>query len=218
MISRDGEWVGYTVTRTETGGSAGTGDGFVIATSGGAPRKVCADCQVYSWLDNGRRLFITSGTPAEAFLLDIETGSRSPIASANSTVDRPMVSPDGRWISFSTEEGDSFVSAFHPDTLSVDEERIQVIDGSAAERACGWSPDSRLLYVLLETDGFRCLYAIPIDPVSGRPSGPPRAVYHFHDASLQWGSTGYGNAIAGGMFLSNLSEFTGNIWMTTIQP
>src|SRR4029450_12007136 len=25
------------------------------------------------------------------------------------------------------------------------------------ERICGWSPDSRLLYFLLERDGFRCL-------------------------------------------------------------
>ena len=29
----------------------------------------------------------------------------------------------------------------------------------SAERACGWSPDGRLLYLLLERDGFRDLYA-----------------------------------------------------------
>jgi hypothetical protein len=85
-------------------------------------------------------------------------------------------------------------------------------------RTAGWSPDGRLLYVLLEVDGFRCLYAIRIDPATGRATGAPMDVHHLHDAHLVWGSTGFGNAIVDGLFYLNQSEDAANIWMTKLQP
>jgi len=71
--------------------------------------------------------------------------------------------------------------------------------------------------MLLERDGFRCLYALRIDPTAGRPIGEPFPVYHFHHAFQQWGSTGLGSAVVNGLFLSYLFEFSGNVWMTTIK-
>ena len=78
------------------------------------------------------------------------------------------------------------------------------------------SPDGRLLYVLLERDGFRCLYAMKIDPGTGRPLGEPFVVAHFHDASRRWGSTGLGSAVASNLFVANLTEEKSNIWMTSV--
>ena len=86
-----------------------------------------------------------------------------------------------------------------------------------SERSAGLLPDGRLMYLLLERDGFRCLYALRVDAATGRPAGEPFLVYHFHDASREWGSTGFGSATVTGMFLAELFETTGNIWMTTIQ-
>ena len=93
---------------------------------------------------------------------------------------------------------------------------IQILTVEADERACGWSPDGRLLYVLLQRDGFRCLYAIRIDDVSGRPVGDLFPVYHFHRASLQWGSTSFASAVVKGLFVADQYEYTSNIWVTGV--
>ena len=78
VISTDGSWVAYTVTTTERGGNQGPGVGYVVQTTGGAPRRVCEDCQIYhgvattgSSLSSKRPCFSIASTsqPARAFLL-----------------------------------------------------------------------------------------------------------------------------------------------------
>ena len=75
----------------------------------------------------------------------------------------------------------------------------------------------RIRRLVLERDGFRCLYAMKLDVATGRPRGQPFVVAHFHDASRQWGSTGMGSAVAEGVFVADLFETTGNIWMTMLR-
>ena len=88
---------------------------------------------------------------------------------------------------------------------------------AGGERSTGLSPDGGLLYLLLEQEGFRCLYAMRIDPSTGKSRGEPFPVAHVHDGSRRWGSTGYGSAVVRGMFVANLFETTGNLWMTTLE-
>jgi hypothetical protein len=130
-------------------------------------------------------------------------------------VDRPWLSPNQRWIVFGG--GGTVVTApFHPDRPLGEQEWATVHSGGGG-RAAGLSPDGSLIYLLLETDGFRCLYAARVDAATGRPlGGTPFLVHHFHDASLRWGSTGFGSATVTGMFLALLTEERTNIWMTTI--
>jgi eukaryotic-like serine/threonine-protein kinase len=94
-------------------------------------------------------------------------------------------------------------------------EWVPVLDipENSAERACGWSPDGRLLYLLLERDGFRDLYAQRVDPVRGTPAGEPFIVQHLHDPRRRWGSTPYGTAIVSNAFVFNQVESTGSIWL-----
>jgi hypothetical protein len=75
--------------------------------------------------------------------------------------------------------------------------------------------DGSRLYVLLDSDGFRCLYA-RLDPSTGTRRSDPFAVAHFHDAARRWGTTGLGSAVASTMFVASLYEITSNIWMTTL--
>ena len=89
---------------------------------------------------------------------------------------------------------------------------------SSAERACGWSPDGRLLYLLLERDGFRDLYAQRIDPARGTPVGEPFIVQHLHDPRRRWGSTPFGTAIVRNAFVFNQVEMTGSIWLLNPNP
>jgi hypothetical protein len=79
------------------------------------------------------------------------------------------------------------------------------------------SPDGRLLYVLSFADGFRCLYAVPLD-ASGLAAGELFPVAHLHDSTLRWGSTSAGNAVGKGLFVADLFETRGNIWMSRLGP
>src|SRR5688572_28670810 len=80
----------------------------------------------------------------------------------------------------------------------------------------GWSPDNTVLYLLLDRDGFRCLYAVRIDPQSGRAQGDVFPVYHFHSARWRWGSTTRASAVVTGLFISGQRERSGNVWMTNL--
>jgi len=219
VLSADGRWVAYTVTKVDTGGSSGPGDGYVVATERGVPRKVCEDCIVENWAEDSRQVVIREPGKSALIRLDITSGVRSPLATASAgDFDRPMFGPGGRWFTFNTPRG-IFVSPLHEDGRSAEAQWTQLARRTAtSERTAGLSPDGRLLYVLLERDGFRCLYGIRLDPATGLPtgSGEPFLVAHFHDATRRWGSTGMGSAVARGVFLADLFETTGSIWMTTL--
>ena len=60
VISRDAHWVGYTLTKVQTGGDAGLGDGYVLATTGGVQQKVCDNCEVSTWTPDGQLVFNTA--------------------------------------------------------------------------------------------------------------------------------------------------------------
>jgi len=216
VISVDGRWVAYTVTEKDLGGNAGPGAGYVVEVVGGAPRKVCDDCQVWGLTRDNRRIVITEQGGKVVTRIDLATGTRIPVIIASQNIDRPLLSPNGRWLVFNSVRR-VFVAEVHDDRATPEPEWITVHSyEGGAERAAGLSPDGRLLYLLLEPDGFRCLYAQRVDPETGRPTGNPFLVHHFHEESRHWGSTGFGNAVATGMFVADLYETTGNIWMTTV--
>jgi serine/threonine protein kinase len=93
---------------------------------------------------------------------------------------------------------------------------IFTVASGSAERACGWSPDGQLLYLLLEREGFRDLWAQRVDRAHGAPSGDPFLVQHLHDPRREWGSTPYGTAIVNGAFVFTQSERTGSIWLREV--
>jgi Tol biopolymer transport system component len=224
VISADGRWVGYTVTKVNTGGTSGLGTGYAIAVASGAPRKICDDCQVWQWTRDDRQILITESGDTVLNRLDLATGMRTPIIMGASNIDRPLIAPNERWLVFNARErrGNEngatkvFVAPLYLDRPAPAEEWIAVHSRIGAERSAGLSPDGRILYLLLERDGFRCLYGQRVDPATGRPVGEPFLVHHFHEAARHWGSTGFGSATVTGTFLAQLFETNGNIWMTTI--
>lgn len=214
VLSPDGTWVGYTVTLVPEGGDAGAGTAYMIPAGGGVPRKVCDACELYNWTPDNRRVFVVSGSPRAIQVVDVMTGATETLTSELDQIDRPMLSPNRKLLSINGGTR-SFVAALDGERVPP---RAQWHDMAPDDRgrAAGWSPDGRLVYLLLERDGSRCLYARPVDPDSGRPAGEIFPVYHFHDARLRWGSTGYSSAVVEGVFLSDQYEFHGNVWMTTI--
>jgi Tol biopolymer transport system component len=213
VISHDGTKVAYTVFNRETA------EGYVVSTTGGTARKVCDGCNLHGWFADDRRILFLNTTPGivpgRARVLDVIDGKTLDLlVDATAGIGRVDVSPNGRWISFSGSR-QVWIAPLRPGDPPQRSEWVSVhmIADDSAERACGWSPDGRLLYLLLERDGFRDLYAQRVDPLLGRPTGEPFIVQHLHDPPRSWGSTPYGTAIVSDAFVFNQMESTGTIWL-----
>ena len=231
IISPDGTWVAYTESASDEGGGSGAGLGVVLPVDGGTTRRICDDCEVYQWLQSNKAIVALRRASGTIAIIDVDTLVEVPILSPSGEngpagdprpmggpFGRPLVSYDERFISF-IHSGQAYVAPFSRSgpILRNDWQRILSMSQSG-ERTCGWSPDGQLLYFLLERDGFRCLYAVRIDPRTGAASGAPFPVAHFHDASRTWGSTGFNSAVAQGLFVFNQYEYSGNIWMLKARP
>ena len=209
ILSHRGARVAYTVSER------GVESGYVIPLAGGTARKVCEGCSLQGWLADDRRILTLNTTGIRVRLIDVDTNVSVDVLD-DPAAGRVDPSPDGRWLSFSAA-GRLWTAPFTPGKRIVDTDRIPVMikpsfEG-AAERACGWSPDSRLLYLLLERDGFRDLYAQAIDTARGTPVGEAFLVQHLHDPRRRWGSTPYGTAIVSNAFVFNQVETTSSIWL-----
>ncbi|MGQ0733155.1 MAG: protein kinase domain-containing protein [Acidobacteriota bacterium] len=209
VISPDGTRVAYTVPAPPGNG------GYVVATSGGTGRQVCDGCVLHGWFaDNRRILALSPGPPREIRALDVTNTNTAVLVVHSTGLGRADISPTGRWLSFEASR-QVWVAPVRPGDPPPEREWIPVHQMApySAERACGWSPDGRLLYLLLERDGFRDLYALRIDQAQGTPVGEPILVQHLHDPRRRWGSTPLGTAIVSNAFVFSQRESTGTIWL-----
>jgi hypothetical protein len=213
-VSRDARWVAYTLTKVQTGGDAGFGDGYVLETTGGVPRKMCDNCRVMTWTPDGQLVFST-GDRKRLVRISLLTGERHDLIDAPSEISYPMFGPDARWAIFNIT-GEIVHTSVYPDRDTPQPEWTTILKRGPSERSAGISPDGGLLYVLLESDGFRCVYGLTLDRHSGLPRGEPFPVAHVHNSSWRWGSTPYGSAVGAGLFVADLYESRGNIWMSQL--
>ena len=91
-------------------------------------------------------------------------------------------------------------------------------DGATLERDPAWSPDGRFLYFISERDGFRCVWARSLNPLTKQPAGDAFAVRHFHSARFSLrhvGSQGFltGLSVGDGALLFSMGELKGNVWL-----
>ncbi len=94
---------------------------------------------------------------------DIVNGSSETLlATADGALDRPHASPDDRWIAF-RRSGKTFVTRLATEQPPSEQTWAQVEEPTTTGRPMGWSLNSDLVYLLLDTDGFRCVYAQRID-------------------------------------------------------
>ena len=132
----------------------------------------------------------------------------------------PRFSPDERWIAFHATDNPMtrriFIAPFFKGKVAGESDWIAITGGAEMDREPRWSPDGSLLYFISERDGFRCLWAQRLNPMSKRPTGSSFAVHHFHDSRLsnRMGDTGLiGLSFSRDKVFLTLEELTGNIWM-----
>lgn len=148
---------------------------------------------------------------------DVVSGNAvNAVAAATGSLNRPHPSPDDRWLAFRVNPGGdssglSFVAPLTPGRPVRPESLVPIEDPVGTGRPAGWSLDSRTLYLVLDTDGFRCLWGQRIDP-AGALDGKPFPVRHFHGADWAGLSTSFGNPISPDGFLYATMRTRGNIW------
>jgi hypothetical protein len=211
-ISPDGARIAYNVGD----GDGAFGRGFVVDTSRGVPKEVCGSCMVTGFLSDSRRLLTYSRDVIR--LQDVVSGaSLDVISGGESGVNRPHPSPDDRWLAFRSGVK-SFVAPLKPGTPPSREAWLPIDEPTTSGRPAGWSVDGHTVYLLLDTDGFRCLWGQRFDP-KGRLEGTPVPIRHFHGAD--WAaalSTSFGIAVTREGFLYSTMRSRGNIWTLTPAP
>lgn len=136
-------------------------------------------------------------------------------------IDRPHISPDDRWLAFRAGimagAAKSYVVPLTPGRPVRRDEWMQIDEPTTTGRPCGWSLDARMVYLLLDTDGFRCLWGQRIGS-DGRLAGTPVVIRHFHETSAATLSSSLGNPFSTNGFLYSTFRSSGNIWSLVRQP
>jgi eukaryotic-like serine/threonine-protein kinase len=212
VISPDGARIAY--TEDSSASLAKPRTGYVIETAGGVPRKICDACSLHGFLSDNRRVLADVDDGHAIRLIDTRDGTVRDLVTVNdgSVLDRPHASPDDRWLAYRRNRrsaGKTHIVRLPFDRVANADETPAIDEPTTTGRPLGWSLDSRVLYLLLDTDGFRCVWGQPVD-ASGRPTGKPTAVRHFH--TTEGMSTSMGNAVNADGFVYEANDMTANIW------
>jgi Tol biopolymer transport system component len=181
---------------------------YVIPVAGGAPELVCEGCgEATDWSRDGKRILgdILEG---HAWLVDLATRRKTDLVTTRQ-VGTGVFSPDNLWVVFTDlTTGRTYVAPLSQ--LPIPESAwIPVVDHWYDVEWYG-----NLIYSDSDRDGFTCIWAQRLDPVTRRPVGAPFAVFHAHDARISLGNQGVPYlSVSHGQMLFNMAERTGNIWM-----
>ena len=128
------------------------------------------------------------------------------------------LSPDQRWVAFSTPIGRKWplwITPFRDGKAGGEKDWIQV--SADGDEGRWWSKDGNLIYTTNHRDGIRCIWAWRLDPATKRPIGDAFPVHHFHgarakiptDSSVPFSVS---PTLPNG-FLLNLADESGNVWI-----
>jgi hypothetical protein len=220
-VSPDGSRIGFTVNTSGAQSVTVNGNGFVVDRAGGVPRPLCEFCGVYAFLSDGRHAVVSLKDSAIQFINVDDRSARDVVVLPPGRIERPSVSPDDRVIAFRRtiqNVAKVFVAGVPPagGRALTPETAQQIDEPTITGRPAGWSSDLRVLHLLLDTDGHRCLWAQRID-VRGQLDGKPYPARHFHDRASAGISTSLGNAVAPGGFMYETVVVRGNLWLLSQQ-
>lgn len=187
LISPDGRWAAYRVAEP------GVQPIYRQPVTGGPAKLICDNCGTPSdFTSDGRHIFyITGGRPAIIGILDIASGQHADLIKHPSydlygARVRLNSSGDG-WVAFYADNGvrthQIFLAPMRAFQPAPQEKWIAVTDGAHWDQSPVWAPDGRTIYYVSRHDGFACIMARAIDPLSGQPRGTSWAVQHFHSSS-----------------------------------
>jgi hypothetical protein len=169
---------------------------------------------LHDWSPDRNRLLCSEAN--DLFQMDLNGGGRTPLLH----LDRPPVkarfSPDGQWVSFTTEAGDGDAAWGFVAPLDGSNSRIQICQ-EVYSLSLQWAPDGNAVYYWSTRDGFRCLYSQPLEPQSKVPLGKSFAVLHRHGLQhYPW--AGGTLAVSSSRVATTLVDELANIWKIEWAP
>jgi hypothetical protein len=218
-LSGDGTKVLYTDTDHS--------DLVSIPSAGGTAEKLCGGCGTAMGAStDGRGILYEPPENEDVLMYDAARRATVKLAlrpSADLILSGSRLSPDGKWVAFhalhnATNSAQIWIAPIGPVLPVPNSEWIAVTDGSKLERDAAWSADGRFLYFISERDGFRCIWARPLNALTKKPSGETFPVQHFHSARFSlrhFGSQGYlaGLSAGKGALVFSMGELKGNDWL-----
>jgi Tol biopolymer transport system component len=198
-----------------------------VPSPGGAVEKLCARCgAVMGASTDGRQALYEPLENEDVLMYDSGTHTTVTLAkrpSPDLILSSSRLSHDGKWVAFhalrnATNSAQIWIAPTGPERPAPPAAWIPVTDGATLERDPAWSPDGRFVYFISERDGFRCVWARALNPLTKQPAGDAFAVRHFHSARFSLrhvGSQGYltGLSVGDGALLFSLGELKGNVWL-----
>ena len=177
-------------------------------------RKWLAHRLVARWI--GALFFSALHGPWAVEAVNRTTGSRHTVyGNPSYDVTSFRVSPDGASaVSPVFDNGESYIRVAHlrNDGTVLPEDWIRIASDAADNDRPMWSATGNLIYYTSSRDGFRCIWAQRLDPVSKRAAGAPEAVYHSHSAGLSLRNSGQNRfkiAVAPDRLVFNMGELRG---------
>ena len=150
--------------------------------------------------------------------LNITSGERTPLAAVSSgPVDRPLFGPDGRWVTFNAQSW----GVRRARTRGPREPRVRMDEAGGVGwrwRAHGRAVAGRRPALPAARAGWVPVFVRDANRIRQR-AGRVGSRSWSRTSTMpvaNGASTGYGSAVASGMFVANLFETTGNLWMTTL--
>ena len=202
---------------------------YTIGTEGGTPEKICEDCgQLRSWSADGRVMLsnepVFEGSKWVAIRInriDVASGRKAVLLDNSSFLTAPDLSPDGRWVAFQAKPGVDYgrqqlFLAPMSDSAPVEPERwIPITELKYFDAAAAFSRDGKILYFGSTRDGFACLWAVRLDPATGKPLTDPFPLKHFHGSVRQYAWFPL-FAVGPDRMVINVDQVQSDLWMTQL--
>jgi Tol biopolymer transport system component len=186
-----------------------------------AKRLVEGVGNMFDWMPGGNRILYYTPPPTSFKVVDVETAEQADVYLTHPEHQPATLrfSPDGEWLAFNLAVQPGwplFISRIEQGQPTAHNEWIPITKESAAMYPW-WSPDGNTLYFLSFRDGFRCIYAQPLEPATKKPQGPLKSIRHFHERVHVAGTGRFHGAMTNDRLYLPLSEPKANIWLAEPQ-